>query len=336
MKNKFIALIFLALLSSFTSSAQDVYQRGYVIKNNGDTLKGWIFENTDKNLFNAIQFKNSFDDKIPITYTVDDISEFKFDYGRFFIRFDISEAYAAGESDTGIVFLKQVVSGPMEMYVEKVHNQPEHIFLHNDSLSLINLPIPMTLKSSSSNDLIRTNRHIGILKLVLTDCNDESLLKKVNYRSASISKIIKKYNDCAFPSLNSEIYKNRLKVNAEIQIGLIYRIRGADYTEYQPGFRVALFANISLPESLGSKLSYRPGISFTYTDYEQTNVALDGTTMNYSILPGVFRLSFKNTGLMQPYIDFGGGISWQSNIERYKSGYNNTYGGLMPAIYFSR
>ena len=114
--------IFLLIIFPSLIFAQSNYHAGYVLKNNGDTIKGyidyreWVF-NPD-----AINFKTSIDDKQPITFNPETIKKFQINDFETFISYtgkvsmnrnhfpnlaegpDTSEVYTT-------IFLQQIATG---------------------------------------------------------------------------------------------------------------------------------------------------------------------------------------------------------------------------------
>lgn len=103
---KHVTLILLLVLGAFSAAnAELVWKTGYVIMNNGDTLKGEIKYNTKKelSLFSKVPFRQG---EVVKTYKPDQIKEFSFEETRFLTR----------TMDKELVFLKLVSEGAINLF----------------------------------------------------------------------------------------------------------------------------------------------------------------------------------------------------------------------------
>lgn len=104
---KHLTLVLLLVLGAFTSAqAELVWKTGYVILNNGDTVKGEIKYNTKKELplFSKVTLKNA--ENIQKNYKPDQIKEYGYEGIRFLTR----------TMDKELVFLKLVSAGQINLF----------------------------------------------------------------------------------------------------------------------------------------------------------------------------------------------------------------------------
>ena len=104
---KNLTLVLLLVLGAFTAAkAELVWKTGYVVLNNGDTLKGEIKYNTKKelSLFSKVYFKNA--ENVQKTYKPDDVKAYGYEDIRFLTR----------TMDKELVFLKLVSEGQINLF----------------------------------------------------------------------------------------------------------------------------------------------------------------------------------------------------------------------------
>lgn len=103
---KHLTLLVLLVFGAFTAAkAELVWKTGYVILNNGDTLKGEIKYNTKKelSLFTKVTFRQA--EKVK-NYKPEDLKEFSYEETRFLTR----------TMDKELVFLKLVSAGAINLF----------------------------------------------------------------------------------------------------------------------------------------------------------------------------------------------------------------------------
>jgi len=169
-----LTLFFFFFLTSIVSFGQN----SYFLKNESTSLG--INLEVENEVENS-KFCNVYLGDSLVKYTPYEVSEYGFEHGDVYLSKDI---LLNGEKKR--VFLKRLCEGKMTLYYYR-DKKLRTFFIENDSSLLIELP-----KKDSANKNFRMN--------LLTFTNDcpfvENCIPFVEYRKHSLTKFIKRYNDC--------------------------------------------------------------------------------------------------------------------------------------------
>ena len=200
-------LFFLAFcFCSLILTAQSNYKPGIVVRNNNDTLKGWInYENWRLNP-RKVEFKSAPEDKSTVTYTVHEIQYFEIPgedaYQRAAITKDMRPARVdqitidtrdSVEADTA--FLRILVKGSRLTLYELMDFKP-HYYLQEPGAA----PQELIFKLNAGAELGQVYEQATFkdqLKKYLAAGNSSSLERKIGYAtytSKDLSKIVFELN----------------------------------------------------------------------------------------------------------------------------------------------
>lgn len=181
---KHLTLVLVLLLGSFTAAKADlVWKKGYVILNNGDTVKGEIKYNTKKELplFSKVTLKNA--ENIQKSYKPDDIKEYSYEGVRFLSR----------TMDKELVFLKLVSGGQINLF------EWQYEIYHGDQ-TLVETDFYIEKKGSNAKqpEKLKGNRFKKTVAELMADNTDlvarvEAENKK--YEIKDMQSVIEEYND---------------------------------------------------------------------------------------------------------------------------------------------
>lgn len=286
------------------SYAQQVFVRGYIIDQKGDTTHGWIHDQSDKQLTKQFFFKADLSQTNSQVIEPKSVKQFEFDYGRHFASFDLGKALANYSGDTATVFLKRIVDGDVELYKLALGTNAEKFFVYSDSSGLLalELPIKSFKKNVGSEDAYLT-RYVGVLNTIFNKCDEnENDWSDSKYNRESLSNAFVNYNHC-IGSANSSKYEDKASVRPIITVGYMYVPATQKSKEYN-GMRLAFFVDINHPERYGLAFSFKPGITWQWVNQNSSN---DDKKHLFSIFPAVASLTY-NTNTFKPYFDFGLGF----------------------------
>jgi hypothetical protein len=228
------ALTILVLFLFQTSFCQENYLPGYIIRLQGDTLRGYIdYRNWDRNPDN-ISFKTTPGDK-NLHYTPMDIKAFGVldeIYESAIMETEVSPTDTKElryEKELDILmdtaFLQAVVKGVKSLYYFKNRLGKEQFYIRKDS-SYVLLVNKKYLKDQDGQTGIAENKkYIGQLMLYLADCPAiQQKSKNLEYRKNSLESLFLYYYKCTqFPIA---FHKKTEKVTT--QVGVLAGVSWAD------------------------------------------------------------------------------------------------------------
>jgi len=205
---KFLYTFFLALLC-IAAMAQSNYHAGYVLKNSGDTLKGYINYREWVQSPKTIDFKANKNDKNEIEFTPQTIKGFQIDGMETYISYsgiistnkitfpDLPEGLDTGKEQSTI-FLKQVTTGK---YITLYYNGDElktRLFIAEKNA----IPVELNYYVYYGDDKKVINSHVynGQLLLYINKfCPDNNKLisdaEKVKYEEVYLEPLIDEINN---------------------------------------------------------------------------------------------------------------------------------------------
>ncbi len=290
-------------------SAQD-FRPGYIVKNGGDTVKGFAAYQSGKKSIEGCAFRETRKGATS-TYAATDIQG----YGIFGDRLYKSIELPIDSVKNRKVFAKILVQGYLTLY------QYIEFFLveRNDTLTV--LPKPKDEQVGPQNDLKikRDSKYIGILNYMMLDC--EMNANRASFAEGSLSKVVFKYNQCK----KTDIAKQNLRPLAKLDI-VIFASYVNSHLTYDH-FKLIPFQGNSVAGGGGLEI-YSPRVfdrvvfsletwynkSFYQGYYEGTfagDVIREDVFAEFTSLkiPFGIRYNFRSPG-NTPYLKFG--IHWSS------------------------
>ena len=234
-------LFVIAVLISSVSLGQSLYKPGFVVKNNGDTIQGWIeYLQWERNPDN-IRFRNSASDEKSSSYHVNDLNYFEvtgFDrYVKAVVMKDtrpveLSRLTMVTE-DTVLrdtVFLRVLVEAPLSLF--ELYDSKPHYYIKNQGKDYVELQYKVYLVDSDTR-VLRSYLFRDQLQLLLTEAGKSDVLipklKTAEYRKREISTLVKKLNEILYDSGYSYIVP-KSKLNPSIFIGAGLAFSSLKYT----------------------------------------------------------------------------------------------------------
>jgi len=304
-------LLLIGILTFQLSFSQENYIPGYVIKNNTDTLFGFVdYRNWEKNP-DKIKFKTNIENN-PISFNPTDIIEFKVDgeiYVSGIINTEVSPIQADKLKDdpqinikVDTTFLQTIFRGKKSLYYYKNSDGKENFYI-KQNIGFDLLIYKRHLKQQDGERVIIENRqYLGQLTLYLKDCETiNSKLQNTSYNEMSLIKLFQYYYKCSLSdiSFQKEIQKIHLDIGVLAGVSLTsleFQSDAFPYlveAGYNPSinFSSGIFFDFLLPRNQG-KWSINNEILFStykvtgsYEEYEnENNYSVTTTEIGYSYL----------------------------------------------------
>lgn len=172
----------LFVLPVFISSAcfAQVYEKGYVVNNANDTLRGLILMSKE---MNSVSFSH---DK-EVVYSAKDVKAVKLESGPYYISHD--------SVDNARVFLETLLAGKVSLY-----KFMDRLFVKSTSENkLYELTQKTTTRLVNGVEMYATSKpYLGILTFMLMDCpkTNQARIKRVLLNEIDVTKLLLEYYSC--------------------------------------------------------------------------------------------------------------------------------------------
>lgn len=328
------------LLVSQQVFSQKNYVQGYIIKNNSDTVSGFIdYKNWGKNP-DKINFKRTINGFLESVYP-SDILEFGVQ----------NEVYVSGIIETEVTSIVQIDQFSTESKMEKkidtaflqvLVRGEKSLFLYNNSDGRKNYYIEKPegfellfykkhivkkyheiTQEYGERAITENNRYLGQLSIYLSDCEQISnTLANTSYNENSLIKLYEEYYKCS--SLSSSFQKKKEKLIPEIGVLAGISRTSLEINHLYPSieennvsmdFSSGIFLDLILPRNHG-KLSLTNEVIFTtytvsgsYRDFtNENNYRIISTEigLSYIKINNMFRLKYP---IGKFFLFLNGGIS---------------------------
>lgn len=175
-------LFFLTLLCSYPSVfCQHDFRPGFIIKNNGDSVSGFVDFRGNRKNEKVCHFRETKKSKTQ-SYAPGEIKAFGFpDEKRY-------ETFSRNEKP--VVFAEKIISGNTSLY------QYKRTFYLESSGAIIQLPKKEQAKVTTDKGTFNkiSYPYIGTLNVMFADCGLNA--NEVRYEERDMTLIVQKYNDC--------------------------------------------------------------------------------------------------------------------------------------------
>jgi len=236
---KKISVLVIVLFYVGTLMAQTNFKYGYIIKLNGDTLRGEIDYRGDITMSQTCAFREHKNAEIK-KYNPSEISSYRFTDGKFFVSKKVKDAD---------IFLEYMVNGKVSVYYYRETQLKDHYFLEKDGKDLIELPYEKEIITIDDVKYAHeSKKHMGILTLYMQDAPElASEIKKIKEpEHKNLIKLAEKYHAAVCDGQKCIIYEKKIppiKVNLEL-VGGLTAINEKPFKTYTIG---GVFGHIWLP-----------------------------------------------------------------------------------------
>ena len=229
MKIKLVVLVFFLVFSTSVIFSQSVYQEGYIVTNNSDTIYGSIQNNSFYNNSKCCNFKKNPNDTVT-KYLPTQIKEYRFNTGKY---------YASANLDGEELFLEYLVKGKLKLlfnrdidninhfYIEKENYPIAELYSENRYIVTDSIGNLVYDKTSGISDFefenkpkFNNKKFIGILNYFTSDYpqlqNDIANITEVNHQT--MIAIVNKYNSKMDKGDANNSFKKEFKRKVIVQI----------------------------------------------------------------------------------------------------------------------
>ena len=259
-----LLLLLVGLSISFTALSQENFVSGYVIKLNGDTLKGLVdYRNWSKNP-SEIRFKeleksgttNYNPLQIVAFGVLDEI------YKSAVIKADNSNIYILSDSPyfefrTDTVFLQTLFQGQKSLYLYKDKFDRNNFYMYNNlKFELLEYKTYIKKNDIGHEFLQKNRRYIGQLLFYFKDCPGiSSKLKGVDYTTKDLQNIYQYY----FSKMVHKTYLSRTNEKTRFVFGAVAGLSMIDL-KFKSGSTSGTFDNL-INADFNKKFSFAGGVS---------------------------------------------------------------------------
>ncbi|MGC3945956.1 MAG: outer membrane beta-barrel protein [Chryseolinea sp.] len=179
----------LSIFISFVAFSQSDFQPGFVVNNQGDTLKGMVDFRNGSAAYEVCVFKKA-ETAAPVTYYPGDIKL----YG--FVDNKVMESrQIVVDKVEKLLFIEVVVRGTVTLY-----KMNEMFWVEKQGSGFHHLVNSVTGRHFENNKttISMDNRHIGTLTMMMHDCPDVKRdIEKIELSKRRLTNLVDKYNKCA-------------------------------------------------------------------------------------------------------------------------------------------
>jgi hypothetical protein len=272
---------------------------GYIVKNNRDTLKGYIKAFSERQFNDQVFFTGNTKEQ-PIAYSPDDITGFGFDGENIFSKITYTHPYTFSAATR---FAKMLVDGNYRLYT--FFQKDRNFFVINtyeDSTYLLFDDV----FSNNSGIVDEVGNYKNQLLFLSVPCDTlKGLIDDLPYNQTAIAKYVDRLNKCILPSEQNVIVYKKEKSYLHIYVyagGLILG-QNLEYTG-------RIIGRITVP-ALDRNVSINFGVNFMkyHREYLTRNMysnALATRKIDRSLysIPLTFQFDFTH-GRIKPYIAAG-------------------------------
>jgi hypothetical protein len=311
---KFIKCLAILCLLYYYLPAQQIFDSGYIIRPDRDTVKGFIKADLESDLISVVQFKH---DESSVLKQFGPTDLLGFGIGKDIYK-SMRFLNTAEDSVIETAFVKQLVKGEYNLYA---YRKPDRFFylIEKDTI----LYFLYDEVSRGTGEIMQKGNYYNYLSLIAVPCEKlTNLVGRVGYNDKDMASFISKVDDCETPGKATNYFqKPKTLVQPMIFVG------GLPVAEMNQ-FTASFILHITLPR-IDKKTSVNIGINYSSlirkTEERSDYFFLYDLLTHYQIfsVPVTFQYNFT-TSRVQPY--FYAGIS-----PAYTSRSTNTRNYSIPA-----
>jgi hypothetical protein len=293
-----IFFVFLLLTITRVAFGQDNYKKGYIVGNNGDTTRGYIKEETEEELSNAIEFRNQ--EGFTRTLSAVDIKGFGFDVKNPFRVVNYSDLLDDSKRKTH--FAKLLLEGTYQVFSFRrkddlyfiVSNKDTSYFLYDDLIT-------------NMGQLIENGNYLNQLFFIAHECPGvQRTAYGTRFTEEGFISFFKSFEKCRSNLAHTNIYYSRPK--SQMHILLSAGAMSMDKKKQVTAQALVQFVipAISKKTSLNTGFAYLSESSGTSEPYSFGEVRNKYITEIFEI-PFLIRYDIAKK-MIQPYMFGGPGV----------------------------
>jgi opacity protein-like surface antigen len=312
------------LIYSISLQAQSDYGPGYILKPNGDTVKGSIFRGTEQDMAEKIKFKADNSNSVQ-NFSISDINGFGLDNDIF--RKISFQNTTTGDAVTDSSFAKLLVSGFYELYTFERNDRRYYIVKNSAQSYLL-----YTNSYTQQGEVEIQGNYVSRLQILEGECKEMTTRTDgLGYDQQTMSKFVSELDECLSPGKTQNLYhkaESKMEILAWVgglPLGAKSQVVAAAWLRFSaPRLNRYTFLNLGMQYSRNVKtVSYLNGGNLPITSTEVTET--------YSV-PINIQYNFTTTKL-RPYIY--GGFSVILNSSYSVDGVKDDDSGLQKSFGFT-
>lgn len=199
---KYFLLIFFYQAILLSIIAQTSYKPGYIIKNNGDTVKGYIFFSSSHDNSKECKFKPGIDSEYQ-SYIPGEINSYRFIDSKYYVS---TETKVNNEQQK--VFLEWLIKGKLNLFLYVDADLTKHYFIQKEGDTLVELH---NTKRKIEGDALKKYQDSPEFKYLNLSASGTYYFDRKEYMG-ELSYILKEYPDLT-PSIRNTTYDNKSLIN---------------------------------------------------------------------------------------------------------------------------
>jgi hypothetical protein len=273
----------LAIFSAKLLHAQADFRPGYVIRNNGDTLRGEVDHRGDLRMSDKCSFKGINQDIHE--YSPNELLGYRFIDGKNYVSKDVN-----GKG----FFLEYLIKGKISIFYLREDNTDRYYLVAEDG-QLREIPYENEIKSIEDKKVFyESKKHIGLLSYYMKDApalrSSIEAIRKPEHKN--LIKLASRYHKMVTGEDTYVVYEKvqpSVQVLPEIVAGII-RYSKSDNLIDQNYLHMGLIANISMPK-LSKNIYFRTGVFVSQLELEDRRryVYKIPLQLEYIYPKGIFR-----------------------------------------------
>ena len=306
-------LILILLLYLSDLQGQTLFQPGYVITNENDTLHGLIDYRGDTRNAKRCDFKTDLNSSVQ-EFTPQTIKGYRFIDGKYYV----SKIIKSNDKEVQI-FLEYLVNGINDLYFYADITQ-NHYFIEKSDGKLIELTNERKMISIDGKDYIQESKNfIGLLKFAFGDCPQIfPLINKAKFENKSLIDITKRYHDIKCDGEKCIIYEKQLSV---------MRYRFAPFLSMNN--TILKFTDIAVYEEIKFKMASSASVGIVMN----ASIPDLNEKMSFQVSAEFGKNYFYGTGLIESIRAFEE-VHLHTSSLKFKGGFKYTWpkGNFRPTI----
>ena len=316
----------LLITLSFHVFAQTNYTAGYIIKSNGDTLRGFLQEETRKGLLLKVKFRNDIDKSGVQEFSPADVMAFQYKGGNLYRSIAFSHTSGDTAADE-TCFARQLVKGKYNLYEFEKDGNLYFVVLDGSSSYLMN-----NTEYAGTGAIKEEGNYETQLDLLKSPCRKNLFnSSSIAYNEKDIHDVIVNINNCISPAEASESYYHADKTRSEV---LVY----AGFLPLGDQSQVTAEAifRVKYPQ-IGKKVSLNIGLRYARKVDEYVNtipyIRIKNIRTTHQIYDVPLTIQYNLfTGRIRPFIYIGFSVLYLKESDN--SGQTN-YKGLQQNFGFA-
>jgi hypothetical protein len=323
------------LLFSFSSihAQKNYYVKAIVVKNNGDTLTGYVERLRDNLLSVSVNFKTDASANSKQEFSPNDLQSFTLlDYN---LKYEpvIYTHTVKSNSVTEKRFALLLLDGYCSLYFLELKDDEVNIIFDqlNSHVFLAKKDGTFTVlsetESMDGNSYKLDKDYMGTIKTLFSDCLaiTDDMVKRTGFYKQSMLHIFTVYNNCRQPRVPTKQYSTSQKLKIQTALYVGYSAFSYKHVSNSSGFSTGFFIDLTNPEA-NERLSFSAGFNYTGLKFnfldpfshtnEKTRVNIYGLQLK--------AMYYLSKGKIKPFISAGVVPALVTFDTLAETGYSNT------------